>query len=327
MISDAGPAPKVSVLMLAYNHERYIRQAIESALAQRTSFPFEIVIGEDCSTDGTRAIVAEYGRRHPDRIRLLLRPHNFGMQRNSWETYSACRGQYYAPLEGDDYWTDPDKLQFQVDFLDAHPECVACFHDMTTVDSEGRPLGEKFPNPPPAKDRLDFHDLLAVNSPPTLTVMARRLTFSERPRFMDDLPMGDWPFNLLLARHGTFAYLPRKVAEYRVHHGGAWSRRSPLIRSTGIDRFYTAILGEFRDIAAPAIRAYRKRNLVDAINDALAEQKLTLARRMVWRYLFSRPAPLRIPPHRKDYLLLALSPALWRRFAGPRRPDLAGATG
>ena len=97
---------KVSVCMITYNHERFIAQAIESVLMQETDFRVELVIGEDCSTDGTRAIVREFGERFPERIRLLLPEHNLGMMPNFVATLSACRGQYVALLEGDDYWTD-----------------------------------------------------------------------------------------------------------------------------------------------------------------------------------------------------------------------------
>src|ERR1017187_10207934 len=100
----APPAtPKVSVLMITYNHEKYIAQAIESVLMQKTNFPFELVIGEDCSTDGTGAIVAEYSRKYPEIIRAHLRERNLGALENFRALFRACRGKYLALLEGDDY--------------------------------------------------------------------------------------------------------------------------------------------------------------------------------------------------------------------------------
>ena len=100
------PDVKVSVAMITYNHERFIAQAIESVLMQQTDFAVELVIGEDCSTDKTRAIVCAYGERYPERIRLLLPERNQGMIPNFVATMNACQGQYIALLEGDDYWTD-----------------------------------------------------------------------------------------------------------------------------------------------------------------------------------------------------------------------------
>ena len=103
--------PKVSVCILTYNHEKYIAQAVESALQQRTTFPVEILIGEDCSTDRTRDIVAELGRRHPDRVGLHLAEKNQGGGRNFCNLFAQSRGQYVIILEGDDYWTAPHKQQ------------------------------------------------------------------------------------------------------------------------------------------------------------------------------------------------------------------------
>ncbi len=106
---------KVSVCMVTYNHARYIAQAVESVLAQRTDFPIEIVVGEDCSTDGTRGILVDLARRNSQTIRLRLAEYNQGGSSNFFGTLAACRGQYVAMLEGDDFWSSPDKLQKQVD--------------------------------------------------------------------------------------------------------------------------------------------------------------------------------------------------------------------
>ena len=120
---------KLSVLMLAYNQEAFIREALESVLAQQTTFDFEIVIGEDCSTDTTRSIIQSYQAAHPGKIRGLYRAENVGMIENFIQGYRACQGEYIAMLEGDDYWVDPCKLQKQVDFLESHPDFSICFHD------------------------------------------------------------------------------------------------------------------------------------------------------------------------------------------------------
>src|SRR5256885_17089820 len=108
---------KVSVPIVTYNQEKFIAQAVNSVLAQQTSFPFEIVIGEDCSTDGTRGIVQRLVAENPDKIRAICREKNLGMLENHRATYGACRGEYIAFLQGDDYWTDPQKLHKQREFL------------------------------------------------------------------------------------------------------------------------------------------------------------------------------------------------------------------
>src|SRR3989442_14564986 len=119
---------KLSVCLITYNHERFITQALESALAQKTNFEFEIVVGEDCSADHTRQILVEYQQRYPNTIRWMLPGKNLGPNRNFARTLQAWRGQYIALLEGDDYWIFPRKLQEQGNFLDWHAECAIYFH-------------------------------------------------------------------------------------------------------------------------------------------------------------------------------------------------------
>jgi len=139
--------PKVSILVTTYNQEHLITQAIDSILTQQVNFPIEIVIGEDASSDRTREIVVELGKQHPDKIRVLLRdPEVAERDRrirlagkiNYLTALRACRGEYIAILDGDDYFTSPHKLQRQVDFLDTHRECVICFHNVLAVYEDGR---------------------------------------------------------------------------------------------------------------------------------------------------------------------------------------------
>jgi len=120
--------PLVSIVCITYNHEPYLRQALDSFLMQKTSFAYEIVLAEDCSTDGTRKICAEYAAKYPDMIYYINRDHNVGYNENEYEAMSAAKGKYIAYCEGDDYWTIPDKLQRQVDFLECHPEYSVCWH-------------------------------------------------------------------------------------------------------------------------------------------------------------------------------------------------------
>lgn len=121
--------PLVSVKMITYNHAPYIAQAIEGVLHQKTNFPFELVIGEDCSTDGTREIVLEYQKKYPDIIRVITSEQNVGARMNGYRTEKACRGKYVTYCEGDDYWHNPYKLQKQVNYLENHAECGLVFSD------------------------------------------------------------------------------------------------------------------------------------------------------------------------------------------------------
>ena len=130
---------QVSVHMITYNHEPYIRECLESILSQRTDFRFEVVIGEDCSPDNTRAIVLEYQDRYPDIVRVLESTKNLGSNLNAQRVKEACRGKYLAFIEGDDYWNHPRKLQMQYDFLESHPDYgLVCSEHDEFVHSEQR---------------------------------------------------------------------------------------------------------------------------------------------------------------------------------------------
>lgn len=136
-----GQTPLVTVLVTTYNQEKYIANALDSVLAQRTDFPFEIYVSEDCGSDGTRAILEGYAARYPQQIRLRLRSRNVGISRNWYEGLSAARGQYVCTLEGDDWWLDDHKLQKQVDFLRAHPQYAAVSHTLLLTDDAGSTYG------------------------------------------------------------------------------------------------------------------------------------------------------------------------------------------
>lgn len=129
---------KVSISVLSYKHGPYVRQCLESLLAQKVNFKYEIVVGEDCSQDGTREILLEFKEKYPDMFTLLLNDENLGAARNNHNIKLHCRGQYIATCESDDFWIDENKLQRQVDFLDAHPEYVGVASNYVLVDVDGK---------------------------------------------------------------------------------------------------------------------------------------------------------------------------------------------
>ena len=221
---------RVSVSLLTYNHERYIDQAIESVLAQR-GVEFELVVSEDHSTDRTRAIVEEYAARHPDRIRVLPSPANVGMTRAFARGIDAARGTYVALLDGDDYWTSPDKLRIQADFLDAHPSCAICFHNVTVLYEDGSTEPHPFHLAEPnrylsrgmPKPISTLADIAPGNFMQTCSVMFRRGLFGAFPEWFEALAVADWPLHVLNAEHGDIGYIDEIMAAYRVHAGGVWS--------------------------------------------------------------------------------------------------------
>jgi glycosyltransferase involved in cell wall biosynthesis len=220
-----GTGVKVSVCTVTYNHERYLAQALDSALAQQTNFDFEIVVAEDCSTDGTRAVAEAYARRYPARIRLLATDKNLGLTRNTARTIDACRGAYIANLEGDDFWVRDDKLQRQVDYLDANRDCAWVFTRAQVVDAAGQPV--EVPDAVRVlQPKYSLADYLSRKFQPRFcTVMFRRGLFTDWPEWFFRMPTADLPLHVLnCERGGMIGWLDEVMSAYRVHGGGVWSQ-------------------------------------------------------------------------------------------------------
>jgi glycosyltransferase involved in cell wall biosynthesis len=217
---DAAVA--VSVLVVTYNHARFIRQALDSALAQRLPQPFEILVSEDCSTDGTREIVREYAERQPHLVRLLLSERNLHSNEVVARGLRAARGQYVALLDGDDYWTSDDKLQAQVTFLDARPDLTICFHNVQVVDEQSQSTGRLW-NSPGQPQISGLHELLRGNFIAMCSVVYRRAAVANVPAWYHRFSITDWPLHVLYAREGKIGYLDRTLAAYRIHGGGLFS--------------------------------------------------------------------------------------------------------
>lgn len=204
----------VSVCMITYNHEKFIGDAIEGVLMQQTDFPVELIIGEDCSTDNTRKIVLQYTEKYPDIIRLLLPESNLGMMKNFIKTMEAAKGKYIALCEGDDYWTDPYKLQKQVDFLEANRDYIACFHNAFIQSGESiiklfNELNQK--KYPTAVDLIEKRWFIATAS----LVFRNEI---EIPNWFTGIVNGDYALELILATRGNFYYIPDVMSVYRLHN-------------------------------------------------------------------------------------------------------------
>lgn len=220
--------PFVSVVMVTYNHERFLAQALDSILEQKVAFPYEIVVGEDCSTDGTREILKSYAAKHPDVIRPIYHEHNVGMQPNAMAILKKCRGKYLAALEGDDYWCDSGKLQLQVDFLENNPGHSGCCHNAIRHFTHGNRPDEPVCTSDQVKDGEDltFERLLEGNIIPTCSIVRRWHPDETVPDWLSTLPMGDWPMNLLAAHTGPIRYWDRPMAVYRIHNANNWYKVS-----------------------------------------------------------------------------------------------------
>jgi glycosyltransferase involved in cell wall biosynthesis len=214
--------PLVSIMMTTYNHEKYIAQAVESVVSQETDFPYEIIIGEDCSTDNTKEILLNLQKNHSEKVFLRLREENIGRRKNFLDVLNNCRGDFVAILEGDDYWNSPHKLQKQVDFYKNHPDCTICFHSVLKQYEENNEKDRTF-RPSPVKDIYTIDDLFEKNFISTCSVMYRNNLITEFPEWIQDIPAADWPLNILIARYGDIGYIDETMAVYRVHPQGVWS--------------------------------------------------------------------------------------------------------
>lgn len=222
--------PMVSVAILSYNHAPFIRQAIESVLAQKHEFSFEIVISDDCSPDGTGKIIDEYQARHPDLFVRKDPPANVGMMANLERVWSACRGKYIAFLEGDDWWHVQDKLAVQIAFMEAHPEFTLCGHGVRWVRRNGDDEREIPCELARRPLRGTIQDLIEGNYIQTCSVVFRNGIVPKIPQWLSGLAMGDWPLFLLHAVHGPIAMLEQTMATYRLHGGGTWSAQTVMKR-------------------------------------------------------------------------------------------------
>jgi glycosyltransferase involved in cell wall biosynthesis len=275
---------KVSALLLTYNQERFIGAAIEGALMQKTDFPCEVVVADDCSTDGTRDVIRRYYQRYPDRIRVLLNRHNIGARRTFSRAYWACRGPYVAFADGDDYWTSPDKLQRQADLLDRHPEYALCFHSVLMIWEDGgrEPMLYR---PFPIRETYTLRDLADHNFIGACSVMYRRGVFREYPAWHYTMPVGDWSQHILHARHGAIGYLDEPMGVYRQHSGGVYSAKPATYRlRIAVDmlrRFRCATACDAQDVLDAAL--YRSYGAL--IHQYCAEGRLAEARRCVVQWL------------------------------------------
>jgi glycosyltransferase involved in cell wall biosynthesis len=257
--------PKVSVATIAYNHVGLIRQSVESSLNQKVDFPFEIVIGEDCSTDGTREVVQQLADEHPGVIRPLLGESNIGMQRNFSRTLEACQGEYIAVLDSDDYWTSNEKLAKQVKFMDENPDHVLSFHRIHIVKEQSP---EKNVHTPVEKAVSDVEDLVFNNYLSSCSTMYRRDRIPPIPAWFAEVYPYDWALaTLMLIPGGTIGFIDEEMAVYRVHSSNMFSRldeRTKLEKEIG---YYDKIIDLLPERAVARAKFGKADRLYDLANN------------------------------------------------------------
>ena len=219
--------PKLSVHIVTYNHASFIAQALDSVLMQKFPCEYEILIGDDCSSDGTAEIIKSYHRRFPEKIRPVLREKNLGPGPNAVELLERCTGEYIAFLEGDDYWIDTDKLRLQLDYLEQNPDCALVHHRVRNISwPSGVCLAEN-PRPRFRIQKPPRRTLAMVNYIQTCSVMFRRKCLPPLDAGFRELKIGDWPLFVLLSQNGWIGFIDKAMAEYRIHSNNNWNCRGP----------------------------------------------------------------------------------------------------
>jgi len=217
--------PLVSIICLAYNHEKYIHQALEGFVMQQTDFPFEIIVHDDASTDHTAAIIKEYESKYPKLFRPIYQTENqyrLEKGRVTKIVYKAAQGKYIALCEGDDYWTDPLKLQKQVDFLEAHPDVSLCSTSIQTLKNG------VFSQKPIPKTPFFFNQITLIKYNPVYTLTT---LFRNPVKLVPDLSQyhfGDRAMWRTLRLQGRGVVLPFSSGVYRIHADGVYSSQIGL---------------------------------------------------------------------------------------------------
>jgi len=217
--------PLVSICCIAYNQEQYIGQALDGIFMQVTSFPLEVIIHDDASSDNTAGIIREYQQKYPDKIIPIFQKENRfskGTRISATYVWPLAKGKYIALCEGDDYWTDPMKLQKQIDFLETHPDFTICFHQSLDLWEDGRTtLHNKF-----STDSIfTIKDLTQSNFIATASCVIRN-NLKEIPSWFYHVATGDWALFIYHAQFGNIYFMNECMSVYRKHSQGIWSGMS-----------------------------------------------------------------------------------------------------
>lgn len=296
----------VSVIMLTYNHEKYIRQALDSVLTQQTPFQYEVLIGDDASNDGTAQIIQEYVQNVPNQLRAVLRKDNLGATKNLSDLLTLAQGKYLAYLEGDDYWCDTTKLQRQVDFLEQHGAYVGCTHHCRLVDENGELCTRQRLPWIFQKSDYTIQDFKGLVLPGHFSTLMHRNIFRTdvntwRPVIECDPLIGDRSLALLLASKGPIKKLPETMSCYRQQHGenataALYTNNEDCIRN---DYLYTKRLEQcarnlgidggfsvhYRDLFVSAVW----RGVTGAAPDRFLLAKQILCQGSLWSYMVYLP--------------------------------------
>lgn len=221
-------APMVSVVMIAWNKERYIDEAIRGVVGQRAPWRIELIVMDDASTDRTGELAREWARRYPERVKVVRNPENLGLQRNYMAGFTHCRGRYLAICDADDYWTSAHKLRRQVEYMEAHPECGLTFHRVVNYYEDSGEMS--------LSGSVDSNPTLAMlcrgNFITNLSVVYRRelVDLTHLPEWFSQENAPDYALHMLYAVKGTMHCFNRPMGVYRKVSGSAWATAGAFSR-------------------------------------------------------------------------------------------------
>ena len=210
--------PLLSVCLITYNHENYIRQAIEGVVCQKVNFDWELIIADDFSTDSTRTILKEYQEKYPNQIRLILQEKNVGPAQNWLDLMNTPKSKYIAYFEGDDYWINENKLQKQVDFLEQNPSFTLCHSNVKVINLEGETIdNHQLKNWNKINPILDYR--FAIFTPIAFSCTSVFRNIVSFNKLSKKVKAGDWMLWILLTLKGNAKYFDEKFSIYRVGSG------------------------------------------------------------------------------------------------------------
>lgn len=237
--------PLLSVCLITYNQEDFIQKAIKNVFRQVVDFPIEFIISNDCSSDRTHEKIEEIIPQAPENFEVKYFNHqkNLGMMKNFSFALNECSGKYIAYFEGDDYWDYPEKLQIQVNFLEAHPDFAICCHNIKILEKEEL-ISNTYLDKMTIKEESVIEDLAKFNFIATLTAVFRNIE-NKLPTWILNSPIGDLPMFMMVAKQGKIKFINEKWAVYRSNIG-EWSKMGNK-RNLNMIKQYDLLLEEFQN--------------------------------------------------------------------------------
>jgi len=264
-----GTVPLVSICCIAYNHESFIRECLDGFLAQETTFPVEVIINDDASSDRTAAIIREYEGRYPHIFNCICQYENKfskGVNPLFDIVFPLAKGKYIAICEGDDYWVDSQKLLKQVLILDENDDCSICFHNAkilkngSLVDNYLKKIGP---------DTTTITDLAKDNYIYTASCLVRNYYSQGLPAYFDSCPVGDYPLLLYAAQRGKIKYIDECMSVYRIHDGGVWSTKTAIEKLESSAAIFKHLMNNFNS----EVNGILKDRHIELLNKVIEEYK------------------------------------------------------